>query len=73
MALPMRSTALLVIRVWMEEGSRAPLRAEVRLTGDVSAGFERTMTLTRDEAVVDTVQDWLTTVSIDAERVATPD
>ena len=73
MSPPMQSTALLVIRVWIEEGSPAPLRAEVRLTADVSAGFERTLTLTGDDAVVDTVQDWLTTVSSDAVQGATPD
>lgn len=73
MSLPTQSTALLVIRVWIEEGSPAPLRAEVRLTADVSAGFERTLTLTRNEAVVDTVQDWLATVSSDAALGATPD
>lgn len=73
MSLPTQSTALLVIRVWIEEGSPAPLRAEVRLTADVSAGFERTVTFTRNEAVVDTVQDWLATVSSDAALGATPD
>jgi hypothetical protein len=32
---------LLVILAWVEEGSRRPLRALVRLTADSGRGFER--------------------------------
>jgi hypothetical protein len=39
-------TSLLIIRVWVEEGSQKPLRAFVRHTSDVSAGFEHAETLT---------------------------
>jgi hypothetical protein len=52
-------TGLLVIRVWLEEGSQRPLRAQVRLTTDVSAGFERAHTLTEVEATCGKVRDWL--------------
>ncbi len=43
----------------MEDGSSAPLRAQLRFSSDVSAGFERTLTLARAEEVAATVQEWL--------------
>ncbi len=52
-------TALMIIRAWIEPGSSDPLRAHIRISADVSAGIERTLTLARPEAVVATVQDWL--------------
>ncbi len=52
-------TALLVIRAWIESGASVPLRAEVRVSSDVSAGFERTHTFARAEAVCATVEEWL--------------
>ena len=52
-------TGLLIIRAWVEEGSSNPLRAAVRATTDVSAGFDRTMTLAQADEVGATVQDWL--------------
>ena len=55
-------TGLLIIRAWVEEGSSAPLRADVRATTDVSAGFDRAMTLAQPEEVAATVQEWLTEV-----------
>ncbi len=61
-------TALLLIRAWTEEGSSEPLRAHVRLTTDVSAGFERTLTLSRTEAVCAAVQEWLAAVMGDADH-----
>ncbi|MDP8937733.1 MAG: hypothetical protein M3O23_08410 [Actinomycetota bacterium] len=52
-------TGLLIIRTWVEDGSSAPLRAQLRFSSDVSAGFERTLTLARAEEVAATVQEWL--------------
>jgi hypothetical protein len=52
-------TGLLIIRAWIEDGSPEPLRAEVRISMDVSAGFERTLTLARTDEVCATVKDWL--------------
>ncbi len=52
-------TALLIIRAWVEEGSLEPLRANIRLTTDISTGFERTITLARPKAVEDAVGAWL--------------
>jgi len=55
-------TGLLIIRAWIEKGSSEPLRAEVRMSTDVSAGFEHSFTLLRPEAVCATVQEWLADV-----------
>ena len=52
-------TALLIIRAWHEEGSLEPLRANIRLTTDVSAGFQRALTLARPEDVEEAVGAWL--------------
>ena len=52
-------TGLLIIRAWIEEGSSEPLRAHIRLSSDVSAGIERTLTVARVEEVGATVEDWL--------------
>jgi hypothetical protein len=52
-------TALLVLRVWIEHGSTLPLRAYIRETSNVSAGFERTSTVTDVEAAVGAVRVWL--------------
>lgn len=54
---------LLIIRAWIEEGSSEPLRARIRVTNDVAAGIERTLTLTQPEEVAATVQAWLIEIS----------
>ena len=40
----------------------APLRAEIRLTTNVAAGFERTLTLARTEDVSAAVQEWIASI-----------
>jgi hypothetical protein len=52
-------TGLCIIRAWVEPDSSSPLRAELRLTTDVSRGFERSLTVAEKEAVVEAVQAWL--------------
>lgn len=52
-------TGLCIIRAWVEPGSSAPLRAQIRLTTDVSQGFEQGLTVAEKEAVVESVQAWL--------------
>ncbi len=52
-------TGLLIIRARCEETSSQPLRAHIRLTTDISAGFEASMTLTQVGAVGKTVETWL--------------
>jgi hypothetical protein len=36
-----------------------PLRAQIRLTTDVSHGFERSLTVAQKESVVEAVHAWL--------------
>jgi hypothetical protein len=52
-------TGLLIIRARCEETSFQPLRAHIRLTTDISSGFETSMTLTQVAAVSKTVETWL--------------
>ena len=52
-------TGLLIIRARCEETSPQPLRAHIRLTTDISSGFEASMTLTQVAAVSKTVETWL--------------
>jgi hypothetical protein len=67
--MPATPTSLLIIRAWVEEGSADPLRADIRYRMDVSAGVDRTVTLTRPEAVSALVEAWLRDVCGDG----TPD
>jgi hypothetical protein len=57
--VPAPPTGLLIIRAWVEEGSTEPLRAQIRVTGDIAAGIERTLTLVQTDAVGDLVAAWL--------------
>jgi hypothetical protein len=43
----------------MEEGSTDPLRAQIRVTDDISNGIERTITLTRSGPVGELVDAWI--------------
>jgi hypothetical protein len=52
-------TALLTIRAWREDGSDHPLRAEIRLTNDVAAGFQHALTVADAEQVVEAVRGFL--------------
>jgi hypothetical protein len=70
--VPNHRTGLLIIRAWLEEGSTDPLRAHVRVTGDVSAGIEHTITLVEANKVGELVDGWLNdilgTVAAAADR-----
>jgi hypothetical protein len=57
--MPISRIGLLIVRVWIEEGSSEPLRAHIRLTTDVSSGFEQGMTLSQVPAVCLAVETWL--------------
>ncbi len=52
-------TALLIIRAWAQQDSPEPLRANIRLTTDVSIGFQRSLTLARPDAIKAAVDAWL--------------
>lgn len=47
-----------IIRAWTEPGSSGPLRAEVRLTTDVSTGVQPLVTLCRPDDVTSMVSAW---------------
>ncbi len=48
--------ALLTIRAWCEEGSSDPSRAEIRMTSDVSSGFQTVGVVSQRERVMDAVK-----------------
>ena len=54
---------LLIIRAWTEPGSSDPLRAEVRLTTNVSTGLQHVVTLCRQDDVTSMVSAWLAEVT----------
>jgi hypothetical protein len=56
---------LCIIRAWVEPGSSAPLRAQIRLTTDVSQGFEQSLTIAEKDAVVESVRAWLSAMLAD--------
>ena len=60
--MPSHRTGLLIIRAWIEDGSAQRLRAHVRVTDDVSAGIERTLTLVEPDTVGELVDAWLESV-----------
>lgn len=68
--MPLDRTGLMIIRAWIEPGSSKPLRARVRLTRDVGAGFEEEMTLTDVPAVSAAVEFWLQDVLLTGELPA---
>ena len=55
-------TGLFIIRAWVEPGSSSPLRAQIRLTTDVTYGFETSLTVTEENAIVAAVLAWLSEV-----------
>ncbi len=65
--MPPDHTGLLIIRAWVEQGSPKPLRAQIRLTTDVAAGFASEMTLADVRAVSSAVEAWLDAVLTDAK------
>jgi hypothetical protein len=60
-------TGLLIIRAWVEQGSSKPLRAQVRLTTDVAAGFASEVTLADVNAVSAAVEAWLQDVLLNRQ------
>ena len=67
--MPIEPTALLVIRVWRETESAFPLRAEIRMTHDVSIGFERTINAADIDTVLRLVREWLSEILTSAKTI----
>jgi hypothetical protein len=57
--MPRPKTGLLIIRAWIEVGSAKPLRAQIRSTGDVSAGITKELTLADAASVTVAVEAWM--------------
>jgi hypothetical protein len=57
--MPNDRTGLLIIRAWVEDGSSAPLRAQLSTSSDVSIGIEHESTCTDAADVGVEVQTWL--------------
>lgn len=55
-------TGLLIIRAWVEEGSTEPLRAHIRLSGDIAHGIDRTLALSQRDEVSAVVAAWLSDI-----------
>ena len=70
--MPPDRTGLLIIRVWVEQGSARPLRAQVRLTTNVAAGFASEATLADIDGVVAVVEAWLQDFLLDVEPAVVP-
>jgi hypothetical protein len=68
--MPVYSTGLLLIRAWVEKGSRNPLRAHIRTTTDISKGFEHELTVTDVPEASATVESWLGNVLADGKAEA---
>ena len=65
-------TGIMIIRAWVEHGSSEPLRAQIRVTTDVSAGIQRTLALATAEDVSATVSEWLNGIVRDGVRQPKP-
>ena len=57
--MPKDRTGLLIIRAWIEDGSSAPLRAQLSQTSDVSTEIARRSVHTDVLEVGSEVQTWL--------------
>jgi hypothetical protein len=57
--MPNDRTGLLIIRAWVEDGSSAPLRAQLSTSSDVSIGIEHNSVHTDAAEVGAEVQTWL--------------
>lgn len=60
MAIP--PTGLMIIRAWIEKGSKEPLLAQIRLTTDISGALTKEITLTDISGVQASVGQWLADV-----------
>ena len=71
--MPRVPTGLLIIRAWVETGSPKPLRAQIRLTADISHGITSEMTLAEISSVSAQVEAWLHDVLLNARAPANED
>jgi hypothetical protein len=66
--MPYSRTGLLIMRGWIEEASPRLLRVHMRLTTDVSSGFQRTVTVGDADGVRRAVDTWLAELLADRNK-----
>jgi hypothetical protein len=57
--MPREPVGLLIIRVWMEQGSPEPFRATIRTTADVGSAAPVTVSVAEPDEVVSTVRRFI--------------
>jgi len=57
--MPSHRTGVLIIRAWTEPGSSEPLRAQIRVSDDISTGTKPAFTLVEAAEVDELVHLWL--------------
>jgi hypothetical protein len=57
--MPLYRTGLMIIRAWVEKGSRKPLRAHIRATTDVSKGLDSELIVADTASASAKVEAWL--------------
>ena len=62
-------TALVVIRIWCEEGSDHPFRGEIRIADDVTYGYRSTQTFACADPLIAAARDVLEEVCRPPTRV----
>jgi hypothetical protein len=60
---PAETTAVLVIRAWLEAGSVPPLRARITRTVDVSASVATETVAASEAEILAVVEEWLHSVT----------
>jgi hypothetical protein len=69
--MPSYQTGLLIIRAWVEKASSKPLRTHLRMTTDVSRGFDSQISFSDATSTTAAVEDWLKDVLEQAEAEMT--
>jgi hypothetical protein len=57
-----RRTGLLIIRAGVEDGSTERLRAQIRVTDDLTTGIQHSVTLVQPDTVGELIDTWLHTI-----------
>jgi hypothetical protein len=57
--MPREPVGLLIIRVWMEQGSPEPFRATIRTTADVGSAAPVTVSVAEPDEVVSAVRRFI--------------
>ena len=61
--LPREPVGVLILRVWLEQGSPTPFRADIRVTADVGFVPSASLYLAEPGEVIDAVREFIARVS----------